>query len=250
MFFKGRASLGVRLAPEQKYCCARYSFHLGFWRSEKCPTILMMIWYSFILFQPAELQTSYKHEYVLNLCLHTPEGFCQGRPKTPSAWFTRICYHFSVFRIGCHLYRGSKNKKEEHILLFFKEGQRKQLWHNRPWNTLAAASLERDFSMFPLISNPFLPLCLATAVWRKDSFFLEVLKTTKTKHLLEQAKIYFSVSVSQEGFVKKHSSLNKTLFLQEIKLFFFFFKRRRLENNSIIMKSILNIKNIEQPLVA
>lgn len=55
MFFKERASVGVRLVPEQKYCCARYSLHLNFWRSEKCPTILMMIWYSFILFQPAKL---------------------------------------------------------------------------------------------------------------------------------------------------------------------------------------------------
>lgn len=48
MFFKERASLGVTQVPEQKYCWARYTLHLDFWRSEKYPTILMMIWSSFI----------------------------------------------------------------------------------------------------------------------------------------------------------------------------------------------------------
>lgn len=69
---------------------------------------------------------------------------------------------------------------------------------------------------------------------------------TKTKHLLGQAKIYFSFAVNQEGFFKKHSSLNKTLLLTGSKSFFFFFFKedKAQKNKTITMESILNIKKI------
>lgn len=109
IFFKERVSLGVRPISEQKYCCARYSLHLGLWKREKCPTILMMIWYSFLLFQLAKLQTSYKHKYLLeSLFAHTRRLLPRLAQDTQCLVYVSYC--FPLLRIRCLVCRRSKNK--------------------------------------------------------------------------------------------------------------------------------------------
>lgn len=70
MFFKERASLCVRLTPEQKHCCARYSFTSGFLKEWEMLNHFNdgLVLLHFI----SACWTSYKHEYLLkSLFAHT-----------------------------------------------------------------------------------------------------------------------------------------------------------------------------------
>lgn len=102
---------------------------------------------------------------------------------------------------------GAKKNWKEHILLFYKGGQRKQLLHNRPWSTSAAAAFEIEFlSRLPLISYPLLPPLPCYSC--KNKVFLvswKFWKCEKQNTFWGQAKIYFSFVVHQEFFFLKNT---------------------------------------------